>query len=112
MDKEEVEGMIKAVEYEKNTLRSQRETLKKNKEKVVAEKRKIEQQKRELGKEAKNMLGKAKSTTFSRTCSEKVGVFFTPPPLMFDLNSHSEVNLRLLCLQYLRWRSCMRWSGA
>ena len=64
VDKEEVEGMIKAVEYEKNTLRSQRETLKKNKEKVVAEKRKIEQQKRELGKEAKTCWGKLKAPLF------------------------------------------------
>ena len=50
VDKEEVEGMIRAVEYEKGTLKGQRETLKRNKDKVQSERKKIELQKRELGR--------------------------------------------------------------
>ena len=42
--------ILKAVEYEKGTIRSQRETLKKNKEKFQTERIKLEAQKRELGK--------------------------------------------------------------
>ena len=49
MDKDEIEGMLCAIEYEKSTLKGQRETLKKNTDKVQNERKKIELQKRELG---------------------------------------------------------------